>query len=110
MKLYSNDLKKIVCHRICDDKEKISKVSQELHLPIKTIEKWTTLYRKDPTAFDGIDNYEFAKRRIHAARYNDLDRDSLIAELKRKDSRIEYLESVIMSRDYQIKTLEKKSG
>ena len=109
MKLYSNDLKKIVCHRICNDREKIKDVSKELNLPVKTIEKWTALYRKDPTSFDGIDNYEFAKRKIHAARYNDLDKKSLIAELKRKDSRIEYLESVIISKDYQIKTMEKKS-
>lgn len=109
MKLYSNDLKKIVCHRICDDREKIKDVSKELNLPVKTIEKWTALYRKDPASFDGIENYEFAKRKVHAARYNDLDRKTLIAELKRKDSRIEYLESVIMTRDYQIKTLEKKS-
>ena len=67
------------------------------------------LYRKDPASFDGVENYEFAKRKIHAARYNDLDKKSLIAELKRKDSRIEYLESVIVSKDYQIKTMEKKS-
>lgn len=109
MKLYSNDLKKIVCHRICDDKEKICDISKELNLPVKTIEKWVTLYRRDPTSFNGIDNYEFAKRKIHAARYDDLDKKSLIAELKRKDSRIEYLESVIVSKDYQIKTMEKES-
>ena len=109
MKLYSNDLKKIVCHRTCEDKERISDVSKELNLPVKTIEKWVALYRKDPTSFDGIENYEFAKRKIHAAIYNDLDKKSLIAELKRKDSRIEYLESVIVSKDYQIKTMEKES-
>ena len=63
MKLYSNDLKKIVCHRTCEDKERISDVSKELNLPVKTIEKWVALYRKDPTSFDGIETMNLQNER-----------------------------------------------
>ena len=54
MKLYSNDLKKIVCHRTCEDKERISDVSKELNLPVKTIEKWVALYRKTLLPLTGL--------------------------------------------------------
>ena len=64
----------------------------------ETVEKWVTAYYKDPKVFDVPEGYIFEKRRMRAKRYDSYTREQLIRELKRKDTKIIYLQSVIESK------------
>lgn len=99
VRAYSNELKNKICIRICKNKESTSKVAKEADIPLKTVEKWVTAYYKDSNVFDVPEGYIFEKRKLNAHRYDLYTRDQLIKELKRKDTKIVYLQSVIESRN-----------
>ena len=46
-----------------------------------------------------LEGYIFEKRRLNAHRYDSYTREQLIRELKRKDTKIVYLQSVIESKN-----------
>ena len=94
-KVYSNELKKMICDRICEQGESTSRVASRYEIPLKTVEKWVTAYHKDPTVFQIPDGYFASQRKAFAHRYDDLTPQEMIQELKRKDNQISYLESVL---------------
>lgn len=98
-KSYSNELKHKVSYKICVDKESTSKIAEEYGIPLKTVEKWVTSFNKDPECFKVSDGYIFAQRSFYASRYDSMDREKLIKEIKRRDTQIQYLQSVISAKD-----------
>lgn len=99
VRAYSNELKNKICVRICKKRESTSMVAKEMDIPLKTVEKWVTAYYKDPKVFEVPEGYIFEKRRLNAHRYDSYTREQLIRELKRKDTKIVYLQSVIESKN-----------
>ena len=99
VRAYSNELKNKICVRICKNRESTSMVAKEMDIPLKTVEKWVTAYYKDPKVFEVPEGYIFEKRRLNAHRYDSYTREQLIRELKRKDTKIVYLQSVIESKN-----------
>lgn len=95
----SNELKNKICIRICRNRESTSLVAKEMEIPLKTVEKWVTAYYKDSRVFEVPEGYIFEKRRLNAHRYDSYTREQLIRELKRKDTKIVYLQSVIESKN-----------
>ena len=111
--VYSNELKMMICDRICEQGESTSRVATKFAIPLKTVEKWVTAYHKDPKVFQIPDGYFAAQRKAYAHRYDEMSPSEMIQELKRKDNQISYLESVICAyqdrqasldanRDYEI--------
>lgn len=52
--IYSRELKKDLCEKICLNKVSTIKTANEFNIPIKTLEKWITAYNKDNHCFDPI--------------------------------------------------------
>jgi transposase-like protein len=52
---YSKQLKASVINEIINKHRSTSKVAAELNIPLKTVEKWITLYNKDNTIFDVVE-------------------------------------------------------
>lgn len=98
---YANSLKREVCRRICEERCSTIVTAEELKIPVKTVENWITAYNKDPHCYDRPDDYCFIKRREYADRYNDLDNRELVIELKRRDTEIEFLRSVILAKELE---------
>lgn len=96
-KVYANDLKRRICHKICDQKQSRSKVAEEYQVPLKTVENWITAYYRDKHVFDRPDDYisnQYKRRRI---RYDYMSEEEMIQELKRKDTMIQYLKSLVIA-------------
>ena len=99
--VYSNELKKNVCHKICDLKFSTSRTAEELQIPLKTVEKWITAYHKNPKVFDVPDDYQQRYHHLMRERYDSLSREDLIKTLKTKDSQISYLKSMLNAKKIQ---------
>lgn len=97
-KFYSNELKDNICYKICVEKQSTSLLAKQLSIPLKTVEKWVTAYYKDPNRFKQKDGQYFEDRKIRAEKYDHLDKEDLIKELKNRDAEIEYLKSILASR------------
>lgn len=59
---YTNDFKKKTCELIIIKNNSTSKIANELNIPLKTVEKWITLYNKNRYCFD--DEYKKLLKRI----------------------------------------------
>lgn len=49
---YSIELKKMATELVVLSNQSTSKTAQDLHIPLKTLEKWITSYHKDNHVFD----------------------------------------------------------
>ena len=49
---YDKQLKACVVHETCELGKSPSKVAKEYGIPIKTLEKWITIYHKNPLAYN----------------------------------------------------------
>lgn len=94
---YSNQLKDTICHRICVEKASTSRTAKEYDIPLKTVEKWITAYNKDPERFKVEDDYHKNLKKVVKSRYEGLNAQQLIFELKKRDTEIGYLKSVLKS-------------
>lgn len=95
--VYSNHLRRLICHKICDLKESTSKISIEYQIPLKTVEKWVTAYNKNRHVYDYPDNYIANQAKLRKSRYDNLPTSEMIKELKRKDTMIQYLKSLLLA-------------
>lgn len=48
---YRLEFKRMACEMLVKFENSPSRVAQELHIPVKTFEKWVALYRKNPRTF-----------------------------------------------------------
>lgn len=104
---YSNSFRKELCIKVCEERKSTSQTAKSMGIPLKTAEKWITIYNKDPHAFDAPDNDVFEKRKIHSRRYDEMGKATLIKELKRRDSEIDYLKSIIKGESERLKSIIK---
>ena len=72
-KKYEKSFKLMVVNLIVNEKHSTSKVANQFEIPVKTVEKWITAYRKDNTVF----NMEYKTQA------------QIIADLKKKVSALE---------------------
>ena len=72
-KKYEKSFKLMVVNLIVNEKHSTSKVANQFEIPVKTVEKWITAYRKDNTVF----NMEYKTQA------------QIIADLKKKVSTLE---------------------
>lgn len=49
---YSNEFKKMATELVLIAKESTIETAKKLNVPLKTFEKWITIYNKNPRAFD----------------------------------------------------------
>ena len=49
---YSNDFKKMAVELVVISKQSTIKTARDLHIPLKTFEKWITAYNKNHHCFD----------------------------------------------------------
>lgn len=94
---YSNEFKKKICMLICDKKVNRTDLCGKFNVPVKTVEKWITIYKKNPNYFDVSDGYYLYQRKKASRIYNGKPTSELIMLLKSKDNQIEYLESLVCS-------------
>ena len=50
--LYSRELKKQICEKICIQKNSTIKTASDYNISLKTVEKWVTAFNKDIHCFD----------------------------------------------------------
>ena len=93
---YSNELKKKVCTLVVVHQESTKRTAEKNQIKLKTLEKWITAFRKDPTCFNRPTRFSTWKG--SGQRYDKYTRIQLIKELKRRDSMIDNLQSVITAR------------
>lgn len=98
-KVYTNKLRKKVCTLICDKHESTKLIACANDIPLKTVENWVTKYNKDRKCFDKKDDYYLYTSQLYKHRYDNLSRNKLIKELKLRDQRIHYLESMVKIND-----------
>lgn len=93
--MYSRELKKDLCEKICLNKVSTIKTANEYNIPIKTLEKWITAYNKDNHCFDPIietvTDIRIVNNINNSIDYNDLSIEELKHELMKKDIMIERL-------------------
>ena len=93
--MYSRELKKDLCEKICLNKFSTIKTAKEYNVPIKTLEKWITSYNKDNHCFDPIietvTDIRIVNNLNNSIDYNDLSIEELKHELMKKDIMIERL-------------------
>ena len=89
---YSNEFKKMAAELVIISKHSTMKTANDLHVPLKTLEKWITSFHKDPTCFDSPDNtpgIQFTESiQQEITSYDDLSKDDLKKILMRKDIEI----------------------
>lgn len=105
---YSNLFKHEVCQLICEEGRSTLLTAEELGIPLKTVENWITAYHKNPECYKRPDNYYAVKRREFADRYNNLDISMLVTELKRRDTEIEFLRSMLKVKDLRMERMEEE--
>lgn len=49
---YNKELKGCIAYEICELGKSTKKTAQDYGIPLKTVEKWVTMYNKDPKIFD----------------------------------------------------------
>ena len=104
-RMYSNVFKKQLAQAVVDQHQSTKGTAERYDVPLKTLEKWITAYRKDKTVFDKSDSYYNQLRKDRAEQYNRLLKKDLIQLCKEKQAQIEYLESLVRvqesNRNYQ---------
>ena len=104
-RVYSNAFKKSLAQQVVEDKCSTKGIAEAYGVPLKTLEKWITAYRKDITVFDKSDDFYKQLQKERAEQYDDLMKEELIQLCKKKQAQIEYLESLVQvqesNRNYQ---------
>ena len=99
--MYQNSLKKKLCEEICIRKKSTSKTAEAYSIPLKTLEKWITAYRKDQHCFDETaeaDEFEIIEPPKKANIYDDMSNEELKNLLMKKD-----IELARLKKGYQVK-------
>lgn len=78
MEKYSKELKASVTYKICEEGKSTSKVAQEYHIPLKTVENWITRYNKDNDVFQVYHVSDAEKVKILEKKLTRLKRDNEI--------------------------------
>ena len=94
-RVYSNAFKKSLAQQVVEDKCSTKGIAEAYGVPLKTLEKWITAYRKDITVFNKSDDFYKQLRKERAEQYDDLMKEELIQLCKKKQAQIEYLESLV---------------
>lgn len=97
-RVYSNVFKNLICKKICEEKCSTSQIANKYDVPLKTVENWVTRYNKNSNCFLKDDDHYLQKRSKEKKRYDELDIPQLIEELKKRDTEISYLRSIISSK------------
>lgn len=92
---YSNQFRKMICQKICEEKKSTSKTAKYFNVSVKTVEKWVTAFHQDSTCFDHPDDCYKGNHKKTEQQYNHMMKPKLIAELKKRDNTILYLCSII---------------
>lgn len=88
---YSLELKRKICSDICLNGAPTMKTAQDFGIPLKTVEKWITAFRKDPHCFDEKAqsvNFKFVDPVIENVSYDDMSTEELKKLLMKKDIEI----------------------
>ncbi len=84
--MYSNSLKKKLCHEICLNGKSTIKTANEYNVPLKTLEKWITAFNKDSSCFDiESSDFAFVNQIGNPNSYDDMSISELKHELLKKD-------------------------
>lgn len=68
-KVYSCRFKKELMHLVVDEHLSTSQTALKYGVPLKTMEKWITEYRKNPSCFDKPDNEYQIRRKKECCHY-----------------------------------------
>lgn len=80
-KKYQIGFKRMACELLSKYQNSPSRVAMELSIPIKTYEKWVSIYRKNPYAFNEVEvNFEEENKNL---RRELREREETIAMLKK---------------------------
>ena len=77
-------------HLVVDEHLSTSQTALKYGVPLKTMEKWITEYRKNPSCFDKPDNEYQIRRKKEQHKYDKLNQEELIHECKLRDARIQF--------------------
>ena len=61
---YDKQLKAQVVHEICEEGKSTSKTALNYGIPLKTVERWVTIYHKDPNAFEEPSKNQSSEERV----------------------------------------------
>lgn len=89
--IYNTDLKKKLCEEICLNGNSTIKTAHEYNVPLKTLEKWITAYRKNPLCFDSSNqsnDFRFVTPPNDDSNYDDMSCEELKRQLLKKDIEI----------------------
>lgn len=101
---YDNDLKRKMCIDVCVNGKSTIEVANEFSVPLKTFEKWITIFNKDPHYFDNsnqTNSIQFVSKSLNnpiVDNYNDLSNDELKKQLLKKD-----IELARLKKGYMVK-------
>lgn len=98
---YENYLKKEICQKICLHGESTMLTAEKYGIPLKTVEKWITAFRKNQSCFDNdIDcsNHFVLSQKENNNCYNDMSSDELKKQLLKKD-----IELARLKKGYMVK-------
>lgn len=96
-RFYSNVFRKRLASMVVDGHASTIRTAEKYNVPIKTLEKWITEYRKNPSCFDKPDNEYQIRRKKEQHKYDKLNQEELIHECKLRDARIQFLESCLLA-------------
>lgn len=88
---YTIELKRKLCKDICLNGKSTIKTAQEFNIPLKTLEKWITVFNKDNHCFDPkLENNDFKKIDFLVSKvsYDDMSNEELKQQLMKKDIEI----------------------
>lgn len=105
---YSNMFKKKLASMVVDEHESTIRTAEKFGVFLKTLEKWITAYRKNPSCFDKPDNEYKIARYKKAHKYDQLAKEELIHECKTRDAQIDYLISILQTNGIQY--IDKNDG
>lgn len=94
---YSNVFRKRLASMVVNEHLSTSQTALKYGVPLKTMEKWITAYRKNPSCFDKPDNEYQIRRKKEQHKYDKLNQEELIHECKLRDARIQFLESCLLA-------------
>lgn len=99
-RVYSNVFRKKLASKVVDEHESTIQTAEKYGVPLKTLEKWITAYRKNPKYYDRCDNQTYGYTKAH--KYDQLKKEELIYECKMRDARIEYLTTLLVAHEINI--------
>ena len=89
---YNIELKKKLCELICLNNASTIKTAEEYNVPLKTLEKWITVFNKDNHCFDSkvdvVNDFKIINNSRPEDDYDDLSPDDFKTILMKKDIEI----------------------